>query len=115
MTIKIEAWQSHGKKTDHCVDKYEFCCWESLKRWLEGFTPLNKCPKCEKRSKQKNIEKVVIGGRIIEAVRGELVQIDEPPKFHACLFCENELLSEKEKISGMCDKCSEAKTIGEFK
>lgn len=47
MTIKIEAWQAQGIKTDHCVDKYEFCCWTQLLKWLQGWGEhLHKCPDC---------------------------------------------------------------------
>lgn len=47
MTIKIEAWQDRGIKKDKCIDKFEFCCWMSLKIWLNRpniFPHL--CPKC---------------------------------------------------------------------
>jgi hypothetical protein len=47
MTIKIEAWQSAGIKTDHKVEDYEFCCWQSLFDWLKGWSELNKCPACQ--------------------------------------------------------------------
>ena len=48
MTIKIEAWQSRGIKTDKCIDKFEFCCWDELDRWLHrpNIIP-HKCPTCK--------------------------------------------------------------------
>ncbi|MBE3128538.1 MAG: hypothetical protein IMZ60_02545 [Actinobacteria bacterium] len=47
MTIKIQAYQANGIKTDKLIDEYEFCCWEALYKWLEGFSSLHKCPKCK--------------------------------------------------------------------
>lgn len=46
MTIKIQAWQERGVKTDHVVDEFEFCCWQSLKEWLDGYSSLHKCAEC---------------------------------------------------------------------
>lgn len=53
MTIKIEAWQSAGIKTDRCVEDFEFCCWQDLLDWLKGFAELNKCPNCLKKTMNK--------------------------------------------------------------
>jgi hypothetical protein len=47
MTIKIQAYQNKGIKTEHVVDEYEFCCWDSLYKWLQGFE-LHKCKECKK-------------------------------------------------------------------
>ena len=58
MTIKIQAYQANGIKTDKIVDEFEFCCWDSLSKWLNGYAHLHKCPKCEKENKngkRKNI------------------------------------------------------------
>lgn len=56
MTIKIEAWQAYGLKKDHCVDRFEFCCWRSLLRWLTGFGKnLHGCPDCVNRDGHGNI------------------------------------------------------------
>lgn len=51
MTLKIQAYQALGKKTDHIVDEYEFCCWDALFRWLQSYGQgnLHKCPKCKAR------------------------------------------------------------------
>jgi len=49
MTIKLEAWQALGVKTNHCVDKFEFCCWQALLDWLNGYGSVHKCPKCQKK------------------------------------------------------------------
>lgn len=48
MTIKIQAYQAKGIKTAHIVDKYEFCCWDALHKWLDGFHSLHSCPKCNR-------------------------------------------------------------------
>jgi len=68
MTIKIEAWQSEGVKTDECIDKYEFCCWSGLMRWLSTFTELNKCPACKTGRSFSfkdtgDLEKIKTGGK----------------------------------------------------
>jgi len=47
MTIKIQAYQRHGRKTPEVIDEYEFCCWEALQKWINGFEALNVCPACE--------------------------------------------------------------------
>lgn len=47
MTIKIQAYQANGIKTDKIVDEFEFCCWESLNTWLNSGFILHKCPKCK--------------------------------------------------------------------
>ena len=47
MTIKIEAWQKKGIKQNKCIDKFEFCCWDKLFKWLQEFN-LHQCPKCSK-------------------------------------------------------------------
>ena len=36
MTIKIEAWSREGLHQEHCVDKFEFCCWHELKKWINN-------------------------------------------------------------------------------
>lgn len=43
MTIKIKAYQKYGIKTNELVDEFEFCCWEKLKEWLDGFSTLHSC------------------------------------------------------------------------
>ena len=48
MTIKIQAYQKFGVKSDKLEDEYEFCCWESLKKWLDGFSSHHKCKQCVK-------------------------------------------------------------------
>jgi len=48
MTIKIEAWQSRGIKTDKVIDRFDFCCWEDLNKWLNNPSiTLHRCPKCK--------------------------------------------------------------------
>lgn len=47
MTIKIQAYQKQGIKTDEVIDTFEFCCWDSLSKWLNSGFVLYKCPKCE--------------------------------------------------------------------
>lgn len=54
MTIKVEAWQSAGIKQDHCVEEFEFCCWQELYDWLSTFTSLHKCPECQKKLEEKS-------------------------------------------------------------
>jgi len=51
MTIKIEAWQSEGIKKNECIDKFEFCCWDGLDKWLHrpNIIP-HKCPKCKEEA-----------------------------------------------------------------
>ncbi len=49
MTIKIKAYQKYGIKTKELIDEFEFCCWESLKNWLNGFPLVHKCPDCKKK------------------------------------------------------------------
>jgi hypothetical protein len=51
MTIKIQAYQKFGKKTDELVDEFEFCCWDSLNKWLNSGFVLHKCPECSKKNK----------------------------------------------------------------
>ena len=54
MTIKIQAFQSEGIKTDKCIDKFEFCCWVELYKWLQGYGKnLHKCPKCKVKDKKE--------------------------------------------------------------
>ena len=51
MTIKIRAYQKQGIKTKKCIDTFEFCCWQRLYEWLDGFVNrmgLHSCPKCKK-------------------------------------------------------------------
>ena len=47
MTLKIRAYQKEGIKTKKVIDKYEFCCWHSLAKWMHRFV-LHKCPNCKK-------------------------------------------------------------------
>jgi hypothetical protein len=49
MTIKIQAYQAKGIKTDKIVDEYEFCCWDALNKWLNSGFILHKCPECKKK------------------------------------------------------------------
>ena len=49
MTLKIQAYQRYGDKTNELVDEFEFCCWESLHQWLRQFKTLHKCPNCRKK------------------------------------------------------------------
>jgi len=37
MTIKIFVYQKRGIKSDKLIDKFEFCCWMELKKWLDHF------------------------------------------------------------------------------
>lgn len=61
MTIKIQAYQAGGIKTDRLVDEFEFCCWESLHQWLHNYSELHKCLDCRKFDNKdlggKNYEK----------------------------------------------------------
>ena len=51
MTLKIQAFQSNGIKTELCQDKFEFCCWQELANWLKGYgTKLHKCPACKEKT-----------------------------------------------------------------
>ena len=54
MTIKIQAYQKFGVKTEEIVDEYEFCCWQDLYNWLSGYNGLNRCPKCKQKENQNN-------------------------------------------------------------
>ncbi len=47
--IKIIAYQSKNKPINEGEEPevFEFCCWDSLKKWLEGYS-LYKCDKCKK-------------------------------------------------------------------
>lgn len=47
MTIKIQAYQRQGNKTNELVDEFEFCCWENLHQWLHQFKTLHACPNCK--------------------------------------------------------------------
>ncbi len=47
MTIKIQAFQRCGVKTDKCIDTFEFCCWTKLHTWLHGYSKLHSCPECQ--------------------------------------------------------------------
>jgi len=49
MTIKIQAYQRYGEKTDDLVDEFEFCCWEDLHQWLHHFKELHKCKVCQEK------------------------------------------------------------------
>ena len=72
MVLKIQAFQKYGIKTDKCVEEFEFCCWDSLSKWLEGYTQLNKCPKCSKEVKENKNgenEKVELSFRRFEVCR----------------------------------------------
>lgn len=51
MTIKIRAYQKNGIKTDELIDEYEFCCWDSLNKWLNSGFILHKCPECKGNTK----------------------------------------------------------------
>ena len=56
MTLKIQAYQRQGKKCKELVDEYEFCCWDKLIKWLDGFSPY-KCKKCaDKDTRTHKIE-----------------------------------------------------------
>ncbi len=49
MTIKIQAFQKFGIKSDKCEGEFTFCCWEQLKQWINGPNlRVHKCPKCDK-------------------------------------------------------------------
>lgn len=48
MTLKLQAYQKYGIKTDELVEEFEFCCWDDLHEWLKNFHELHKCPKCKK-------------------------------------------------------------------
>jgi len=48
VTIKIQSYQKKGIKQDKLVEEWEFCCWETLFKWLAGYSELNKCPRCKK-------------------------------------------------------------------
>ena len=50
MTIKIQAYQKQGIKSDKIEDEFEFCCWEDLKKWLGRFPILYGCPKCSPKT-----------------------------------------------------------------
>jgi len=50
MTLKLQAYQSRGIKTDKIIDEFEFCCWEDLFRWLKAFASLHKCKKHQRLS-----------------------------------------------------------------
>ena len=49
MTIKIQAFQKRGIKTDKCIDEFEFCCWDKLLHWLNK-SAAHKCPKCKEEA-----------------------------------------------------------------
>lgn len=49
MTIKIQAYQTRGIKTNKIVDEFEFCCWQSLADWLNSGFILHKCPECKSK------------------------------------------------------------------
>lgn len=51
--IKIQAYQIKGIKTDKVEDEFEFCCWQSLYNWLNGFKKLHKCPICNSQEQKK--------------------------------------------------------------
>jgi len=48
MTIIIKAYQVKGIKSDKLENEFEFCCWDSLERWLKEWE-LYSCPKCQKK------------------------------------------------------------------
>ena len=52
MTIKIQAFQRNGIKTEDVQDEFEFCCWKALKKWLNGYSSLHSCPECKKEIKE---------------------------------------------------------------
>ena len=58
MTIKIQAFQRQGIKSDKCEDRYEFCCWEALHQWLHRFARLNKCLKCKAKKESSHYGKI---------------------------------------------------------
>ena len=47
MTIKIQAYQRQGFKTNSIIDEFEFCCWVALKKWLDNFSSLHDCSECK--------------------------------------------------------------------
>jgi len=51
MTIKIQAYQKFGVKSNKIEDEFEFCCWTDLKKWLDSFPNLHSCKKCVKQEK----------------------------------------------------------------
>jgi len=51
MTIKVHVWQKYGISTDHVIEEYEFCCWQSLFDWMKRFS-LHQCPDCKKKESQ---------------------------------------------------------------
>lgn len=55
MTIKIQAYQKHGIKSDKVEDEFEFCCWDDLFKWLAKFSNLHKCSDCT--TKQEKVPK----------------------------------------------------------
>ncbi len=67
MTIKIQAYQSNGIKTDEVIDEFEFCCWDKLFKWLKKYKELHKCPKCKKPKKYEDHQH-------IEKKTGEIVR-----------------------------------------
>ena len=46
--IKVQAYQSYGRKTANVQDEYEFCCWDALHKWLNKPNwKMHKCPECK--------------------------------------------------------------------
>ena len=48
MTIKIQVYKRFGIEEEKMVDKYEFCCWVALNKWLNSGFFLYDCAKCRK-------------------------------------------------------------------
>jgi hypothetical protein len=46
--IKVIAYQKYNRplKEGEEPEVFEFCCWDSLKKWLIDNSPVFKCNKC---------------------------------------------------------------------
>lgn len=47
--VVVISYQNLGRPILKEEDKetFEFCCWDSLFKWLQGFPILNKCENCK--------------------------------------------------------------------
>lgn len=46
MTIIIRAFQPSGNGDEKIVERFKFCCWHDLKKFLDKYAELQACEQC---------------------------------------------------------------------
>lgn len=71
--IIVQAYESYGEPSDKIEFEKEFCCWQALNSWLNGFN-LYKCDKCKNKNKALEFRGDNDTGKVIEITLSEEAQ-----------------------------------------